>query len=90
MNCVYKFHAAAKCPKGGRDEYAITVTSDKMIEVETIIAAAETHGSKPTFQEELCAAIAKDLDLLKHGPAGSVHLEGVHQGVLTACVEEFG
>lgn len=89
MNCVYKLHAAAKCPKGGRDEYAITVTSDKMIEVEAIIAAVETHTAKPTFQEDLCSKIAGDLDLL-HAPTGSVHIEGLHQGVLTACAEEFG
>ncbi len=92
MNCVYKFHIAALCPEGGRDEYVVTVTTeDGMIEVEKLIEAAATVvAAGPAYQEHICSKIATALDGIKGGPSGNVHMEGVHQGVLTACVEEFG
>lgn len=95
MKCEYKLHVAAKCPKGGRDEYLVIVEADTMIPVETIISIIDVEVAKPVFQEAMTQLIAEQLDHLPvdstdQPVVGVVRTIGYHSGVRTECVEDFG
>lgn len=93
VDCLYRLHAAAKCPKGGRDEYEVIIAATAMIEVEAIIESVERHTAQPIFQEALCEAIAEDLDKLPDPDGvrgGRVTVKGTHSGVYAECQADFG
>lgn len=94
MKNTYTMAVVAKCPKGGRDEYRLTVQFEAIIEVETIIEVVELCTREPIFQEGLTKAIAEGLDERTDGRVngyeGTVVLEGVHSGVVVRSEEIFG
>lgn len=104
MSNTYRLVAAGTCPKGGRDQYEITISSDGIIEVEVIIGIVEAAIADPRFQEDITRRIAEGLDehfdalsnqdgMMPNGswaPTGEVKVTGVHSGVVVDSEEKFG
>ena len=78
---TYRIEVRAVCPvvDGERDLYAVTVESESMIEVETIIAFFKQYGEQKIFQEELTRKAATHL-------GAKVTTVGSHSGVTVTCV----
>lgn len=67
----------AKCPMdNGNDKYEAEFTATRVVPVETILAAVKRMTRKTIFQEDLTAALARELGM-------EVRTVGYHSGVRT-------
>jgi hypothetical protein len=78
MKVTHTFEIEAKCPTmvGHIDRYTCTLTTDRIIEVETIRPLLVPLLDEPIFQESLAAAIAARFEC-------ACRLEGSHPGGFT-------
>ncbi len=81
MTCTYTLMITAKCPRDDSltDVYGMTVTSPRMIEVESILRAVAEYTKRAVYQEDLAEQLALWLD-------AEVELTGVHSSVRTRVV----
>ncbi len=79
MNVVHRLTIVGDCPvDGARDIYELTVTTYRMIKVESILEAVTTATDRPDFQEAITTRIKTHL-----GDGVEVRTVGTHSGVET-------
>jgi hypothetical protein len=82
MKVEHRFLIKAKCPLGGTDEYATTMTLDATAEhfplVEAIEEVIEQLTAEPIYQERLTQELADHFD-------ATVETRGQHKGFTTTC-----
>ena len=62
MQVKHRLTMLAKCPvNDGRDEYAVTVETDRVVKVEDILAAVADYADKAAFQEDITRELARRL-----------------------------
>lgn len=78
MTCTYQLTITAKCPRDESltDVYEMTVNTEEMIAVESILHAVAEYTKHPIYQEMLAEQLALRLD-------AEVTLTGSHSGVRT-------
>jgi hypothetical protein len=75
MDITYKFMAVAKCPRADMlDFYECQLTTDEMVECETIAKTVLELSGEILFQEELAERLSKVFLV-------SVEVKGVHSGI---------
>ena len=80
VKVIHKLEVTALCPVDQKpDVYQCKVTARRVIQVESIIAAAAAESKDPIYQEDLCMALHRSL-------ACRVSLVGYHSGVRTKVV----
>lgn len=81
MIITYETVVVAQCPVDETvDMYDLTITmTDKMVQVEDILAAISQWTTEPVFQEDLTTALQATL-------GGTVQTTGVHSGVKTVVI----
>jgi NADPH-dependent 7-cyano-7-deazaguanine reductase QueF len=81
MITTHEFTAQCTCPiDKGPDTYAVRIETDRVIEVEAILAAVAALRSEVMFQEEYTTRLARQV-------GARVTTVGYHSGVRTTCSE---
>ena len=76
MNNTYKLEVTCKCPVDNLpDVYQLTVTAQRAIPVEDILAAAKELSSQSLYQEDLCQSLHRRIN-------ARCVLVGYHSGVM--------
>ena len=77
MFVTYELEATCSCPVDGKpDHYAITVSAQRALPVEMILAAVEDLKGEVIFQEEFTSRLARSVN-------AHVRTVGHHSGVKT-------
>lgn len=80
MRVEHSLEISALCPVDGKpDVYRCVVTTARVIDVESILKAAESLKGRKIYQEELTQELHRIL-------AARVETIGSHSGVTTRCV----
>lgn len=80
MTCTYELDAMCSCPVDSKpDYYRVTVTADRCVKVEDLLAAVRAEGAKEQFQEDFTESLSRALCV-------RVQTVGSHSGVKTTVV----
>lgn len=80
MRVEHRLTAYARCPVDDRrDIYTVFVRTSRVIKVEDILTALESHTKEPVFQEDLTKLLAKTIGC-------EVETQGWHGEVFTTVV----
>lgn len=81
VHCEYSFNLVCLCPVNPKtiDNYAVKVTTNRMIQVEHLLEVANQFQDRVIFQEHLTQELAKRLK-------ATVETIGRHSGVATRVV----
>lgn len=82
MNVTHRLTITANCPVDDQaDVYRVTVETDRVLPVETILEGVAALTRQPLFQEELTERLAELLGAV-------VTTKGTHTGVRTVVVHD--
>ncbi len=80
MKIIHELTFSRTCPvNDSKDNYTLTVETDRLVKVEDILAAVTALPEKE-FQEELTEQLARSLDGCR------IEIVGYHSGVKTTCL----
>ena len=82
MKNTYELHVVCRCPVSDYiDMYQMSVESDEMIQVESILQVINAVRDEKAFQEDLCRRFSESL-------GKRVTLVGWHSGVKVTSISE--
>lgn len=79
MNTKHEFESVGICPaNGNKDNYRVTVRTERMLPVEDILGASEIILCNPIYQETYTQKLAAEI-------GAEVETVCFHSGVKTTC-----